>query len=75
MVDVFAHCVKKLFRITNTLSWHLKTVHIVCNNLPISVVDLVEFKKLFQESIPTYAVPCRQTFSNVLIPEKVLILN
>ncbi|CAF1088112.1 unnamed protein product [Brachionus calyciflorus] len=43
---------------------------IVLNNLPFSVVDTIEFEKLMKEAIPTYSVPCRQTVSNNLLPEK-----
>ncbi|CAF1130762.1 unnamed protein product, partial [Brachionus calyciflorus] len=43
---------------------------IVGNNLPISIVKSEEFKVLFKEACPSYILPCRQTITQNLIPEK-----
>lgn len=44
---------------------------IVANNLPVSLVKNVQFKSLMKEAVSSYTLPCRQTISNNLIPEKV----
>ncbi|CAF1062995.1 unnamed protein product [Brachionus calyciflorus] len=48
---------------------------IVASNLPISFVDTPEFESLMKEAIPAFVIPCRQTFTNKLIPEKALIVK
>lgn len=51
---------------------------IVENNMPISIVKSEKFKALLKEALPSYVLPCRQTITQNLIPEKVInikILN
>lgn len=45
---------------------------IVGNNMPISIVKSEEFKAFLKEAMPSYVVPCRQTITQNLIPEKVI---
>ncbi len=44
---------------------------LVACNLPISVVQMEEFVELMQEAVPNYRLPCRQTITKRLLPEKV----
>ncbi|CAF1090283.1 unnamed protein product [Brachionus calyciflorus] len=44
-------------------------------NLPVSIVDRDEFRNLLKDAIPGYSVPCRQTFTKNLIPQKSVMVK
>ena len=50
---------------------HKLMTFMVANNLPFQLVDSVEFQEFIDELTSQYQLPCRQTFRNTIIGNKV----